>query len=139
MIPATIDSSGKPGIAGTTRGVDTLDEDDTVTVTTLCEADVLVESWVTLEVDDWETVLLTWTTPVELVELTLLVELVIDVIVETVLLAVVAELLLMDVAVVGVDVVTIWFGLGGSRWYIAESMDVPTGCPTANPSCGPIT
>jgi hypothetical protein len=35
MIPAIIDSNGKPGIAGTTRGVDILDEDATVTVTTL--------------------------------------------------------------------------------------------------------
>ena len=35
MIPAIIDSNGNPGIAGTTRGVVTLDEDDTVTVTTL--------------------------------------------------------------------------------------------------------
>jgi hypothetical protein len=43
-IPAIIDSSGKPGIAGTTRGVVALDEDDTVTVTTLGDVAVLLES-----------------------------------------------------------------------------------------------
>jgi hypothetical protein len=40
MIPATIDSHGKPGIAGTTSGVVALDDD---TVTVLNEVIVLTE------------------------------------------------------------------------------------------------
>jgi hypothetical protein len=42
MIPATIDSHGNPGTAGTTSGVVSVDE-DAVTVTVLAEADVLLE------------------------------------------------------------------------------------------------
>lgn len=43
MIPAAIDSHGKPGTAGTTSGVVAIDEDDAVTVTVLTEVDVLLD------------------------------------------------------------------------------------------------
>jgi hypothetical protein len=43
MIPTTIDSQGKPGIAGTTSGVVALDDDDTVTVLNEVEMIVLTE------------------------------------------------------------------------------------------------
>jgi len=61
------------------------------------------------------------------------VELVTDVLV-VVLLAVVVVLLLVVVVVIGMVVVAIWFGFGGSRWYIAESNEPVTGRPTAKPS-----
>ena len=48
--------------------------------------------------------------------------------------AVVVVLLLVVVVVIGMVVVAIWFGFGGSRWYIAESNEPETGRPTAKPS-----
>ena len=50
-IPAAIDSNGKPGTAGTTRGVVMLVAEDAVTVMRLRATDVLVESWVVVDVD----------------------------------------------------------------------------------------
>ena len=43
-MPATIDSNGNPGTAGTTRGAVMLVEEDAVMVTRLRDTDVLVES-----------------------------------------------------------------------------------------------
>jgi hypothetical protein len=43
MIPAAIDSQGKPGTAGTTSGVVALDWEVTVTVTVPPEVDVLLD------------------------------------------------------------------------------------------------
>jgi hypothetical protein len=49
-MPATIDSHGKPGTAGTTSGVVTLVEGNVATVTTLAEVAVLVDVLTGVEV-----------------------------------------------------------------------------------------
>ena len=94
-IPAAIDSNGNPGTAGTTRGVVMLVAEVAVIVMRLRATDVLVESWVVVDVDVCDTVVETWAV------------LVVDD----------AVVLLVDVIVVviGIVVVAICFGLGGSR------------------------
>jgi hypothetical protein len=133
IIPAAIDSHGKPGTAGTTSGVVALDDEDAVTVTILTEPEVLVEllvSSLVVELDVWVVELVTWA---ELVDVE---PVVVELVEEEVLLELV---LLVVVTTIGTVVVAIWAGgFSGSRWNSPETSDPPTGVPTANPSSGPV-
>jgi hypothetical protein len=132
MTPATIDSNGKPGTAGTTSGVVWLDEDDAVTVTVLTEVpaldDVLLETWLVLDVDIWD---------IEVVGCDVLVT-------EEVLLLVAEEVVLVSMLVITevlvlvttlvVDNVFVTPPVGGSRWNIRPREAKSPAVPTANPS-----
>jgi hypothetical protein len=139
MIPAAIDSHGKPGTAGTTRGVVALDDDDeedAVTVRVLTDVAVaeLLVDWLVAELEVWVEVL-TWVdvVAVELVEAELVV---LEIVEEDDVL----ELEVLVVVTIGTVVVAIWVGgFGGSRWKIPDSEGVPEiPAPTAKPSVGDV-
>jgi hypothetical protein len=137
MIPAAIDSHGKPGTAGTTRGVVALDDDDeedAVTVRVLTDVAVaeLLVDWLVAELEVWVEVL-TWVDVVA-VEAELVVLEIVEVEEDDVL-----ELEVLVVVTICM-VVTIWVGRsGGSRWKIPDSDVVPEiPAPTAKPSVGDV-
>jgi hypothetical protein len=138
MIPAAIDSHGKPGTAGTTRGVVALDDDDeedAVTVRVLTDVAVaeLLVDWLVAELEVWVEVL-TWVDVVA-VEAELVVLEIVEVEEDDVL-----ELEVLVVVTIGTVVVAIWVGgFGGSRWKIPDSEGVPEiPAPTAKPSVGDV-
>jgi len=129
-----MDSIGKPGIAGITRGVVVL-LDDSVTVTVAADVELDVSLAVMLSVE-LVTSLLDVTTEdvlvcVAVVELTVL---------ETTLVLVELEVVLCVVVVVPPPPPPPPVGgFRGSRWKIPDSVPPLIGCPTAKPSSGPLT
>jgi hypothetical protein len=139
-MPAMIDSSGNPGIAGTVRGVTMLLVDVAADVARELLVLVVVEVVDVIDADVDATLL--WVL-VEVVTTLLEAELVLE------LLVVDARLLLVEVAeVVGwvllelvatVVVAPITGGLGGSRWKMPDrDMAASTPPPTANPSVADV-
>jgi hypothetical protein len=127
-IPATIDSQGKPGTAGTMSGVVALD-DDTESVLKEVEVTVLTEVAVLIDVVTEVTVC------GELVDVELLVAdvelLVAELVVEDVLLLTIVVDVVTTVVVVEPPPPP---PLGGSRWNIRPSEPDPPEVPTAKPS-----
>jgi hypothetical protein len=125
-----MDSIGKPGTAGITRGVVVLlDDSVTVTVAADVELDVLLSVELVTSLLDvtTEDVLASDV----LVELTVL---------ETTLVLVELEVVLcVVVVVVPPPPPPPVGGFSGSRWKIPDSVPPVMGRPTANPSSGPLT
>lgn len=135
-IPAMIDSTGKPGTAGSTRGV-VVELEDSVTVTVAAELVLALEVSLTMVLSvvlvSTLVVVVDWT---ELVS----VELVVLEVTMLVLLELVEALL--DVEIVVVVVLPpppLVGGFRGSRWKMPANVPPVIGRPTANPSSGPLT
>jgi hypothetical protein len=133
-IPAMIDSTGKPGTAGSTKGV-VVELEDSVTVTVVSELvlDVSLNMLLSVELASVLVVLVVSTVLVS-------VELVVLEVTMLVLVALVAvELDAVVVVVPPPPPPPPVGGFSGSRWRIPASVPPVIGRPTAKPSSGPLT